>query len=130
METLERDEGSDSGRVVVGLVIIAIGTALFIDRTGLMDIRVDLGHYWPFILIVMGLARFADPPRRAGRRQRRSGGWLLWVGLWGLVSEFHVLGLDYGSSWPLLVIGAGIGMVCRAVSDPRVTGDSQPLQRS
>lgn len=130
MDTLEREEGSDGGRIIVGVVIIALGTALLIDRTGLADIHLDIGRYWPLILIAMGLARFVDPPRRAGRRSRRSGGWLLWVGLWGLVSEFHVLGLDYATSWPLLVIGVGIGMVWRAFGEPRVTGDSHPVQRS
>lgn len=130
MDTLEREEGSNGGRIGVGLVIIALGAALFIDRIGLMDMQLDLGRYWPFILIAMGLAKFADPPRRAGRRPRRSGAWLLWVGIWGLVSEFQVLGLDYSTSWPLLVIGVGIGMVWRAFDGPRVTGDSHPLQRS
>jgi hypothetical protein len=130
MDRHDREEGSDSGRVIVGLVIVALGTALLIERTGLADIHLDLGRYWPFILIVMGLARFADPPRRAGRGSRWSGGRLLWIGLWGLVSEFHVLGLDYATSWPLLVIGAGIGVVWRAFGEARMTGESHPVQRS
>jgi hypothetical protein len=30
-----------------------------------------------------------------------------------------VLGLDYNTSWPLLIVGAGIGIIWRAFEDPR-----------
>ena len=124
----ETEDRRNSGRVVAGLVIVAIGVVMFLDRTGLADISVHLsGRFWPFIPIALGLARMSESPRRSGdRRALRSGAWLLWVGAWGLVSEFHVLGLDYQTSWPLLVIGAGIGVVWRAVAESH--GAEQPLK--
>ena len=118
----EQEERPNHGRILVGVAIVAVGLVMLIDRTGLADIHLS-GRYWPFILIALGLARMFDPPRRDWRGSRRSGGWLLWVGAWGLVSEFHVLGLDYATSWPLLVIGVGIGMVWRACADPRGARD-------
>lgn len=123
------EERGNSGRVVVGLVIVAVGVVMLIDRTGLADISLHLsGRFWPFILIALGIARLFDPPRRRhGRPSSRSGGWLLWIGLWGLVSEFHVLGLDYETSWPLLIIGVGLAMVWRAFGGPRQP-DEQPVQ--
>lgn len=129
MDTQEREEGGNTGRIVVGLGIVLLGVVMLIDRTGLADIQLSR-HFWPFILIALGLVRMVDPPRHHGRRSRRSGGWLLWIGLWGLVSEFHVLGLDYDTSWPLLVIGVGLGMVWRAYGAPSAACDSHPVQRS
>ena len=118
----DQEEPPNSGRVLVGLAIVAVGIIMLIDRMGFADIHLS-GRFWPLILIGLGLIKMFDPPRRDGRRSRRSGGWLLWVGVWGLVSEFHVLGLDYATSWPLLVIGVGIGMVWRAFAEPRVPRD-------
>lgn len=128
MDTDEREDGPNGGRVAVGLVIVLVGIVMLIDRTGFADVHL-IGRFWPFILILLGAVRMFDPPRRSGRRSRRSGGWLLWVGIWGLVSEFHVLGLDYATSWPLLVIGVGLGMVWRAFGDTRVDRD-RPVQGS
>ena len=118
----DQEEPPNSGRVLVGLAIVAVGIIMLIDRMGFADIHLS-GRFWPLILIGLGLIKMFDPPQRDGRRSRRSGGWLLWVGVWGLVSELHVLGLDYATSWPLLVIGVGIGMVWRAFAEPRVPRD-------
>jgi hypothetical protein len=126
----DSEEGGNGGRVVAGLVIVVVGVAMLMDRTGIADMSLHLsGRYWPVILIVLGLARLFDPPRRHGRPSYRSGGWLLWIGLWGLVSEFHAFGLDYDTSWPLLVIGAGLAMMWRALGGPEQP-DGQPVQGS
>lgn len=118
----DQEEPPNSGRVLVGLAIVAVGIIMLIDRMGFADIHLS-GRFWPLILIGLGLIKMFDPPQRDGHRSRRSGGWLLWVGVWGLVSEFHVLGLEYATSWPLLVIGVGIGMVWRAFAEPRAPRD-------
>ena len=57
---------------------------------------------WPLILIAMGVARLADTGASRDCKSPRSGAWLLYIGLWGLISEFHLFGLDYRTSWPLL----------------------------
>ena len=73
--------------------------------------------WWPFVLIVMGAARMVNGPDVSPRERgkRRSGVWLIVVGLWGLVNEWRVFGLSYGTSWPLLVMASGAMMVWRSL---------------
>ena len=111
-------------RVVAGIIVMIVGTALLASRLD-VDTRFS-AHFWPLILIAMGLARLLDrDPARGGSRKALRAAWLLYVGLWGLVNEFHVLGFDYGTSWPLLVIGAGLAIVWRALDSPRPHADRQ-----
>ena len=126
MDNIDEPQEAHRGRVIAGLIIIAAGVMLLADRIGISGIHLS-GRYWPLLLMAFGFVRLFDPPtRRNGRRRSRwTGVWFIYLGLWGLVSEFHVLGLDYNSSWPLLIVGAGIGMVWRALED---TGNRQCRQ--
>lgn len=120
---LEQD--ARRGRVFAGLIIIAVGLVMLSDRIRISGIHLS-GRYWPFLLVAFGLVRWLDRPIRENgrRRSRRAGAWFVYLGLWGFVNEFHVLGLDYDRSWPLLIVGAGIWMTWRAF-DP----GSRPCQR-
>ncbi len=105
---------ANSGRVFCGLVIVLVGLALLLDRSAIWEVRMS-GHYWPLLLIALGAMKVLDPSQGDGRpRSRRGGAWLLYVGCWGLLNEFHLFGFNYGTSWPLLIVGAGIGVVWRA----------------
>ncbi len=116
----------DSGPILVGLVIMFAGLAMLADHMGISAIHLS-GKFWPLVLIAFGGVRFLAPPtRRDGHAGSRwMGVWFIYLGLWFFVNEFHVLGLGYGSSWPLLIVGAGIGIVWRAIEDP----DRQARQR-
>jgi len=107
------------GRVFAGLLIIAAGLVMLFDRIGISGFHLS-GRYWPFLLVAFGLVRWLEPTLRSNgrRRSRWSGAWFIYLGFWGFVNEFHVLGLDYDTSWPLLVVGAGIGIIWRAVEGP------------
>jgi hypothetical protein len=37
------------------------------------------------------------------------------IGNWALISEWHLFGFTYGTSWPLLLIASGAMMVWRAL---------------
>jgi len=105
------------GRVIVGLIVIAVGTSLLLQRG-------EWGLYfnvpiWPAVLVFLGLARLGDRRVDAAGRVRfnRTGAWLIFLGFWGFINEYRLFGLHYGNSWPVIVIGAGALMVWHAV-DP------------
>ena len=138
MEELEPQQPSPSfrfGAVAGGLIVLTVGIAMLLDSTGAFDIRMGrlIG---PLIMIVIGAASLlngghigstcgprvsdADPGRvgrRArGRRPRGVGGiWLIGIGSWMLVSQTHLFGLNFGNSWPLIVILAGLMIVFRGM---------------
>jgi hypothetical protein len=111
-------------QIVVGLIILGMGAALLVDRYS--DVQ-HIRSWWPLILILMGVARLTPNHPQPGRRAgiRRSGVWFIMLGLWAFVSDSHLFGFTYATSWPLLLIGAGVLMVWRAV-DP---GCGRPLRR-
>lgn len=119
MDNNDESQGAHRGRVVAGLLIIAAGVALLADRIGIPGLHLS-GRYWPLLLMAFGFVRLFDRPagRHGGRRSRWTGVWFIYLGLWGFVNEFHVLGLDYNTSWPMLIVGAGIGIIWRAFEDP------------
>ncbi len=106
----------NSGAILVGLMLTFIGLALLADRTGFSAIHLT-GKLWPFVMIAFGVSRLLAPPvLRDGKRPSRWAGiWFVYLGLWFFVNEFRVFGLWYNTSWPLLIVGTGIGMIWRAI---------------
>jgi hypothetical protein len=107
-------------RVVFGLVVMLVGTLLLLDRLDWWGVRLPgwgTVPFWPWILVVLGLARLGDRSTdgRRGVRGRRSAVWLLFIGAWGLLNEYRLFGLHYGHSWPILLIGVGALVVWRAL---------------
>ena len=110
----ERDQRArDASRIIWGLFVIIVGLVLLADRTDLIPFHFS-GNFWPLVLIMLGVLKLAQPLDARRGRTRRSGGFLIFVGGWGLINELHIGGLDYRTSWPILVIGVGVAMVWRA----------------
>ena len=118
------------GAVAGGLIVLVVGAAMLLDSTGTFDIRMGrlIG---PLVMIVIGATSLLNdgricstsdrsvgdaPSGRAGRRGRPrafGGIWLIGIGSWMLVSQTHLFGLNFGNSWPLVVILAGVMIVIR-----------------
>jgi len=117
--------GQNRGQVFVGLIILGMGMVLLADRYLDTDLRL-VRSWWPLILVIMGAARLTSlpdaPQRRAGCK--RSGVWFLILGVWAFVSDSHILGFTFATSWPLLLIGSGALLVWRALE----TGTQPPLR--
>ncbi len=120
MDTPERpiSHKPDTGQIAVGLIILALGGMLLVDR--LSPGTYGMRSWWPFLLIVMGAAKMVNAPSATDRERggRRSGMWLILVGSWGLINEWRLFGLSYGTSWPLLVMASGAMMVWRSLEVP------------
>lgn len=109
-----------TGTVIAGSVLLAVGIGMLLDTTGLIDVNAGrlIG---PFVLIAIGTSMLPGgrscrgeetevvPDRlRQRRRQGWLGGvWLIGLGCWLLVSQTHLFGLDFGNSWPLLLMLMG-----------------------
>jgi hypothetical protein len=98
--------------VVAGVIITGLGIMLLIDQTGLLGWQPSWS-IWPFLIIGMGLARFAAP-RPDGSRE--AGGWLIVIGVWLLMNQMRVL--RFRDSWPLLLVALGIHTMWKALKRP------------
>ncbi|HQQ97410.1 MAG TPA: DUF5668 domain-containing protein [Cyclobacteriaceae bacterium] len=102
-----KSHDSRSGRVMAGLVLIAVGSLIFADRAG-----VFVPHWifsWQVLLIAIGTYIGA-------RRSFRPGGWLIPIGI-GVVFLVDDLWFDFADFrpflWPTILIGIGVFMIAR-----------------
>ena len=115
------------GAIMGGAVLLALGVALLVDRTGMLQLNHLVA---PLVLIVLGalitLERSAfvctvpvkdehDNVKFETRLRRGSGGGfgLIVLGIWMLISQNHLWGFTFETSWPLLVIFMGAMVVVR-----------------
>ena len=106
--TEERRTSVNPEGLAIGLVIMALGVTILLDRAGVVSIY---GHFifWPFVLITIGLIKLLK--RRA--TGRREGGWWLFLGVWLLLNDMDVL--RFRTSWPLILVAIGVSIVWNAV---------------
>ena len=95
---------SDPARVAIGLLIVALGVALLLDRAGVID-AFGRSSFWPFAILCVGLVKLADRPEHGPRQ----GGWWVFFGVWLLLSDMRVL--RFRDSWPLFLVAIGISIV-------------------
>ena len=114
--------------MVAGGVLLVLGVAMLL--TPAEDLRLEFGRLiGPMVMIVIGTTillggrngadtRPADDAtaqrRLASQRQRSNAGlWMIGFGCWMLVSQTHLFGLGFRTSWPLLLIGMGLLLMIR-----------------
>ena len=109
-----------TGAVTAGAVLLAVGVAMLLDTTDVVDINAGrlIG---PFVLMGIGASMLLGSYNCLGQpegltpeqaRHARTTGWfggvwLLGLGCWMLISQSHLFGLTFGTSWPLLLILLG-----------------------
>lgn len=109
-----RASRSAAPRLVLGATLMALGALLTLDRLRFVTLR-PIWRLWPLTLVGLGLSKFLQPQ---DARPSQGGLWLIIVGAWLLINNFGVLGLSFGTSWPLLLIGFGAALVLQAVFRP------------
>lgn len=123
----EHDEprGIRPGTIAGGAILLTLGALMLADPTGALRLHSNR-LVAPLLLLAFGVASLINATGdRAGgwserrgrrRRMRGSGGvWLIGVGAWMLLSEMHLFGLDYRTSWPLFIVMWGVLMVVRGM---------------
>jgi hypothetical protein len=88
------------------MILIVLGLGFTLENFDILDL--DIGSFWkfwPLILIVIGLSKILS------RNERAAGLWVLGIGLWLQAVTLGLWGMDWGSSWPVLLILIGGIMV-------------------
>ncbi|HEV7427019.1 MAG TPA: DUF5668 domain-containing protein [Thermoanaerobaculia bacterium] len=101
----------NSDQIFWGLFLLAAGTILLLSRLGVMNISWTMRHYWPLIVIIVGLSHIFH------RRTIWSGLWIVAVGAWLQMVTLHIYGFTYRSSWPFLLVILGAGIIMRTIAD-------------
>ena len=98
------------GQLIFGIFLLVIGVALLLDKFDIFSVG-QIWHYWPIIFITSGLGRLMDAQEMW---EYRKAVWWMFFGTWLLFSELHLLGLSYHNSWPILIIGIGVGVLWKS----------------
>lgn len=113
-------------QLMFGLMLVAIGAVLLLDQFDLLDLY-DLWHYWPLILVVVGLNKVIGYPTA---RDFTSGLWTMFIGLWLFANIEHMFGLTFRNSWPYVIIGWGVTMIIRPFVRERFAANAQSREIS
>lgn len=97
-------------RLVIGLLVIALGLIFLLDNLRLIDADDLLRFFWPVIFLVAGAAKLVLP---GSLFHRLLGLALTLVGFWLLLEQLGVLPayLDLSDLWPLLLVALGLALV-------------------
>jgi hypothetical protein len=106
---MEPDETKhDTKRIVWGVFLVALGALLLFERFGAFGWG-GMVHWWPLILVALGVTRLIE--RRPGSALT-----LFLMGGWFMLCEYGWQGFTYGNSWGLVLVAVGAGIVVRALS--------------
>ncbi len=89
---------------ITGSILIGIGSLFLLDRLDYLDAP-SLGHYWPFIIAIVG---FVSMVGARSAEQVAKGGFLVFLAFWLYTSLEHVWGLSFHNSWPMILIALGL----------------------
>ena len=100
-----------TGQVVIGLLVIVVGLLFLLDNLDIIEMH-DAISFWPLVFIFAGVAKLLDTSTPHGYLIGMAG-----IGI-GTLMILHRLGIIYLSwrmLWPLVLIGAGVAVVYRAM---------------
>jgi len=96
-----------TGRMVFGLLVIALGVIFTLDSLGIVEAGPIL-RWWPVVPLAFGLARLVGA---GGRRDVGSGLFLTVVFGWILLHNLHFVRYDVWDFWPVIFIVAGAAIL-------------------
>jgi hypothetical protein len=99
----------DGDQIFWGLFLIAAGAFLLLSRLGIADFSWTLRNFWPLFVVIIGMSKLVH------RRSVWSGLWMIAIGAWLQAVTLHYRGFTYESSWPLLLVVLGAGIILRTI---------------
>lgn len=116
MNAMQERERAHGGKLVAGVILIALGVFFLLFNLGMVEMDLPW-EWWPLILVAIGAGRLVTADNHD---ERRSGLWMILIGVWLLINFQHLFGLSWHNSWPLLIIAAG-GMIVWQAMDRSTT---------
>lgn len=107
---MRNGRGPNLGRLVFGLVILALGVIFTLDTLDMIESG-NILRYWPVLLIAVGLGKLAQPREIGGKF---FGLILAIVGTLLLLRELDVIPWSVWDFWPLILVLLGISIVSQA----------------
>ena len=98
-------------QMMVGLLLVVLGVGLLLDQLGMLEIE-RLWHYWPLVLVVVGVNRMIGFP---SARDFTGGLWMACIGGWLFLTLENKFGLTFRNSWPVFIIISGVSIVLEPV---------------
>jgi predicted membrane protein len=99
-----------SSRLVLGIVVIVLGTLWTLDNLDLIESEPIL-HWWPVLLVGVGVAKLFGI---GGHRNAAAGTVLMLVGGWLLAGGLGIGWMDLSTLWPMVLIVIGVNLVIRS----------------
>lgn len=117
----------DGDQIFWGLFLVAAGIFLLLGRLGIADFSWTLRKFWPLIVVIIGISKLVH------RRSVWGGLWMITLGAWLQAVTLHYRGFTYESSWPLLLVILGAGIIVRSIVGParrEDAGDDEERENS
>ncbi len=102
-----RRPAGNIGRILLGLVVIALGSLFLLDSAGVLDAGTTIDHWWPVVIVVLGALQLAQRPTSV------VGPLVLIAAGAGLLlfTTDTVEGDVWNYVWPVAVIAVGIAVL-------------------
>eukprot|EP01034_Spumella_vulgaris_P038350 gene38350-47347_t len=99
-------------REFLGMIAMAITTAVALMLLRRRYRGIALARYWPLLLVVAGISNLVPP---TNVKLVLDGLSYVFFGAWFYFAFEHIWGLTFGNSWPLLLIMWGVTLVLKPV---------------
>ena len=100
---------------IVGIVLVALGGILLVQRL----VGLQLTNWWALFLLIPAFGAFDSAWKRYRERGTVFSGSVTGSFVTGLsllaVTAIFLLGLDWGTIWPIFIILAGVGALLGAI---------------
>ena len=115
-----RDRSISSPGLLFGILLMAVGTILLLDRMEIAEAREWL-RFWPLALVAVGLAKLV---RSYGAIGRVWGGLLALAGVLLQLDQLGYIRFHLFDVWPLFIIAFGVMLAWKAIQQRREGGQN------